>query len=97
VVGARVLEKNLELADGVYRLAARTLPLAADTEVTTLRWRDECWGVGQLVWKELVHWEEIGVVKLRGHEMFYLYCGPVCWDRSYEYLNTRIVNNQKEA
>jgi len=44
VVGARVLEKNLELADGVYRLAAHTLTPGADMEVTTLLWRKECWG-----------------------------------------------------
>jgi len=50
-----------------------------------------------LIWKELVHWEEIGVVKLIGHELFYLHCGQACWDRSYEYLNTRIVNNQEKA
>jgi len=37
LAGAQVLEKNLELADGVYRLAARTLPPGADAEVTTLR------------------------------------------------------------
>ena len=45
MVGARVLENNLELADGVYRLAARSLPQDVDAEVTMLRWRDECWGV----------------------------------------------------
>jgi len=41
------------LTDGVYRLAARTLLPGADAEVTTLCWREECWGVGKLVWKVL--------------------------------------------
>jgi len=46
VVGAQILENNLELADGVYRLAARSLPPGVDAEVTMLRWRNECGGVG---------------------------------------------------
>jgi len=34
LAGAWVLEKSLELVDGVYRLAARTLPPGANAEVT---------------------------------------------------------------
>jgi len=46
VVGIRVLEKNLELADGIHRLAVWGLLPGADAKVVILRWRDECWGSG---------------------------------------------------
>jgi len=41
VIGARDLGKDLELAGGIHRLAARGSPPSADAEVVILHWRDK--------------------------------------------------------